>query len=80
MSLIPATASDSVVIGFAKNGTVSTNHKVIQTLGTTSENQVVSLNRMIELATNDYIEIFIGNLTAGRNVTVKSLNLFMLGV
>jgi hypothetical protein len=80
LSILPATAADSVVIGFAKNGTVSANHKVIQTLGTTSETQVLALNRMIELATNDYVEIYIGNLTAGNNVTVKSLNLFMLGV
>ena len=80
LSLTPATSSDSVVVGFAKNGTVSSNHKVIQTLGTTSEAITVSLNRMIELVNNDYIELYIGNLTAGNNVTVNSLNIFMLGV
>lgn len=73
----PATANDVFVMGVAKNGAVVASTKV---LGSASGTQFSALHAMITLATNDYIELFVGNTTAGRNITIKSLNMFMLGM
>jgi hypothetical protein len=71
----PQNANDVFVLGVAKNGTVD-----CKVLGSASGTQFSALHCMVELATNDYIELYIGNLTASRNFTVKSLNIFAMGM
>lgn len=39
-----------------------------------------ALHVMAELATNDYLELYIGNLTDADDFTIKTLNLFALGM
>lgn len=73
----PATANDIFVWGAAKNGTVLVPSKV---LGSSSGTQFSSLHVYTQLATNDYLELYIGNTTATRNFTVKSLNIFAMGM
>lgn len=76
MSGTPANANDVFVFGVAKNGTVQAASKV---LGSSSGTQFSSIHLMVSLATNDYLELYVGNTTAGRNFTAKSLNIFAMG-
>jgi hypothetical protein len=39
-----------------------------------------ALHVMVTLATNDYLELFIGNTTDADDVTLYSLNLFAMGM
>jgi len=77
LSGTPATANDVFVFGVAKNGTVAAASKVV---GSASGTQFSSLHAYIELATNQYLEVFVGNTTSNRDFTVKSLNLFAMGM
>ncbi|CAB4202296.1 hypothetical protein UFOVP1367_6 [uncultured Caudovirales phage] len=71
-SFTPATANDVFVTGVAKNGAVGTACKV---LGTSSGTQVTTLHCVMSIAQNDTITLRIGNTTAARDATVKSLNI-----
>ncbi len=76
LSGTPQTGNDVFVFGVAKGGTVIAASKV---LGSTSGTQLSALHAMVELASNEYLELFVGNTSATRNFTVKSLNIFALG-
>lgn len=67
------------VFGIAKNGTVG-DCKVIQNILVTNDTQSTALHCMISLATNDYLELYAGNLTDNDDITVKTLNLFAMGL
>lgn len=73
----PANSNDVFVLGVAKGGTVYSPSKVV---GSSAGTQFSSIHAYISLATNDYIELYIGNTSAGRNFTVKSLNIFSMGM
>lgn len=73
----PTNPNDVFVLGIAKGGTVDGASKV---LGSSSGTQFSSLHLMVSLATNEYLELYIGNTTAARNFTVKSLNIFAMGM
>lgn len=73
----PSVQNDIFVFGVAKNGSVITSSKV---LGSSAGTQFSSLHVYSEMATNDYLELYIGNTTATRNFTVKSLNIFAMGM
>lgn len=72
-----ATANDVFVFGVARGGTVLAESKV---LGSSGGTQFSSLHAYCTLANNEYLELYIGNTSAGRNFTVKSLNLFAMGM
>jgi hypothetical protein len=76
----PATNNDQFVFGVAKNGVVDSTCKIIQKFGTTTDIQSTALHCMVTLATNDYIELYVGNMSASRNVVIKTLNVFALGM
>lgn len=71
----PAVSNDVFVFGVAKNGTPD-----CKVLGSSSGTQFSALHCMLSLAINDYIELYVGNTTAGRNITIKSLNIFAMGM
>lgn len=71
----PANPNDVFVFGAAKNGTPD-----CKVIGSASGTQFSALHCMLEFATNDYIELYVGNTTASRNFTVKSLNIFAMGM
>ena len=73
----PAVGNDVFVLGVAKGGSVIAASKV---LGSSAGTQFSSLHIMVELDTNEYLEVYMGNTTAGRNFTVKSLNIFAMGI
>jgi N-acetylneuraminic acid mutarotase len=76
LSASPATTGDSFVFAIAKNGTVVQPSRVLQKLGTTSDNQSVSIHAYTELVTNDYVELYVGNMTASRNIDIKTAQIF----
>lgn len=80
ISVSPATANDEFVFGVAKNNAVVASSKIIQRTGSASDAQSTAIHVVILLNYNDYINFYVGNLIAGRNVIVKSLNLFALGM
>ena len=80
ISASPATSSDEFVFGVAHNGTVVASSKIIQRMGTTSDAQSTAMHVMIYMYPDDYLELYVGNMIAARNVVVKSMNLFALGM
>ncbi len=70
---------DRLVFGVAKNGTVVAASKVLQDVSS-SLAQGNALHVMVSLATNDYLELFVGNLTDTDDPTVFSLNIFAMGM
>jgi len=72
-----ATVNDIFVLGIAVEGTVVTESKV---LGSSGGTQFSSLHGYVKLSENEVLTVEIGNTSAGRNFTVKSLNLFAMGM
>jgi len=77
LSGTPANPNDLFVIGVAKNGTVEAASKVI---GSASGTQFSALHLMTMMNQSDTLQVYIGNVTAARNFTLKSLNLFAMGL
>lgn len=73
----PSQNNDVFVFGIAKNGTPVAASKVLSSFTGT---QTTAIHLFISLATNDYLEMYIGNMTAARNITIKSINLFAMGM
>jgi uncharacterized protein YdeI (BOF family) len=81
ISMAPSNSGDQFVFGVSKNGAVVAASKIIQKMGATSDTQSTAMHVVIVLAKGDYLELQVGNLTAsGRDVSIKSLNLFALGM
>jgi hypothetical protein len=79
LSIAPAAANDTFVLGIAKGGTVIATSKVLQRVLAAADTQFSALHVMVELATNEYLELYVGNITDADDLTVKSLNLFAAG-
>lgn len=80
ISVAPAGANDTFVFGVAKGGTVIATSKVLLQAINASQPRSTALHVMIELATNEYLELFVGNTTDADDCTVHSLNLFAMGM
>jgi hypothetical protein len=80
ISVSPATSNDEFIFGVAKNGSVYVSSKIIQRMGATTDAQSTAMHVVIPLNYGDYLNLYVGNMIAGRNVLVKSLNLFALGM
>jgi hypothetical protein len=80
ISVGPVTSNDQFVFGVAKNGTVLPSSKVIQKTNNSGEIMSTALHVMVTLAQNDYLELYVGNMTAGRNMEIYSINFFALGM
>src|SRR3989344_160384 len=68
------------VFGIAKNGVVNSGCKVIRSITAVSDTGSTALHCMVSLTTNDYIELYAGNLTDADDIAVKTLNLFAMGL
>jgi hypothetical protein len=79
ISFSPATTNEEFVVGLAKNGTVQPG-KILQKVANTSDIQAFSFHVMVELATNDYIEVYVGNVSSTGDFVVKTLNIFAMGM
>lgn len=80
VSFGPASANDKFVVGIAKNGTVIPESRVLQQIAGVSATQSTALHIMAELATNDYLELYVGNTTDADDFTINTLTLFAMGV
>lgn len=77
-SASPATGGDLFVFGIAKNGTILQPSRVLQTL-TGSETQGNAIHVATTMSNGDYLQLYVGNVTAARNCTLKTVNLFAMG-
>lgn len=81
ISVAPASSGDQFVFGVAKNGTLVNASKILQKMGNTSDIQSTAIHVVISMEYNDYLQLYVGNTTSsGRDVSIKSLNLFALGM
>lgn len=67
-------------VRIAKNGTTVSNTTSLNTTSGTGKAEGASCQGVIELATNDYLEIFVSNNTAATNVTVTYLSVIVEAV
>lgn len=79
-TISPAANNETYVLGCAKNGTVIASGKVLQSMGSSADSNGSALHVFVELATNDYLELYVGNMTSDADLIVKSLNLFAMGM
>ncbi len=68
-------STDVLVFGIAKNGTVDATSKVLVAMDATGTVDNVTLSAVISLASNDYLEVFVGNTTDTSAPTVKVLSI-----
>lgn len=61
----------------SKNGTTINESEVYGTTGGTGRSENVTIQALVELSTNDYIEIFVENATSITNITVTDLNVIV---
>lgn len=74
-SFQPATASENFVFALAKNGTIDVSGKTMQRTRLTSEFGEVIIVDLVSLAQNDYLELYVGNMSAAHNATFGSLQI-----
>lgn len=67
------------VFGIAKNGAVG-NCKTLQSIAVNGQIGSTSLHCFLSLATNDYLELYVGNITDGDDITATSVNIFAMGM
>lgn len=85
-SYYPQTGKDSFIFAVAKGSgvvppLVQDSSKMFITTGNTSEFQSTALHVLLELAQDDYIEFWVGNLTsAGSYIKIKSFNFVAIGM
>ncbi len=73
-------SSANFVFAIYKNGTILAASRVVQRLAVSSI-QSTALHVMAELATNDYLELYVGNLEfSSGDMQLMSINLFALGM
>ncbi|HHT9138662.1 MAG TPA: hypothetical protein ACFYEK_15635 [Candidatus Wunengus sp. YC60] len=73
---------DTVGLAIAKNGTTTGMEKSIikDYFPSSASVQSTAIHVMPVLNQNDYIEVFVTNLTSANTVTVKTLNMFAMGM
>jgi hypothetical protein len=80
ISFAPATANDVFVVGIAKNGTVIVGSKILAQATTANGIRSTALHSMISLANNDYVELYVGNITDADDFVIHTLNIFAMGM
>lgn len=61
----------------AKNGTVLNDSEVYGTTSGSGRAENIVIQTLVELTTNDYIEVFVENATASNNITITDLNVII---
>lgn len=74
-----STANDNYVFAVSKNGVAIPESRVMQKL-TTGNTMSTAMHVAVYLSYGDYLELSVGNLTSTRDIWVRSLNLFALGM
>lgn len=66
-------ASSDIVVTLAKNGSAIATSKIIQGMDSSGTTESCSATTQVSLTTNDYLEVYFGNLTNTNDPTVKKL-------
>lgn len=72
-------SSDRFAFAVSKNGVPIPSSRVIQKLPT-GDTQSTAMHVMTNLSTNDYLELYAGNMSTTGDVWIKTVNLFALGM
>jgi len=80
ISVASSAPNDSFVYGIAKNGVVLSTSKVIQKITTAGDTKSTALHVAVTLNTNDYLELYVGNLSSTNDAIAKTVNVFALGM
>ena len=80
MDATSGSGTNLYVFTIAKNGSMVSGCRVIQSIAVSNDTQSTALHCMVSLATNDYIELYMGNLTDTDDLTVKTINIFAMGL
>jgi hypothetical protein len=67
------THNDTVVLGIAKNGSVIAASKTLSVAQASNKTTSVTISAMVSMTANDYVEVYVGNVTAANAVQVHSL-------
>lgn len=73
-------SSKTLVFGIAKNGSVQSNSKVLNRFSSTGDVQSTSMHAMLTLAPNDYLELYVGNISGSENFSFRTFNLVAIGM
>lgn len=78
LSFQTTAANQTLAARIYKNGIAETTSTMTTRAETSGQPTAISINQFIELATNDYIEIWVANLSNANNVTVINSSLSLL--
>jgi hypothetical protein len=70
-------ANDKIGVYVAKNGTPIANSEIYSTANTAGRSENVTAQALVELATNDYVEIWVENDTDTDDITVSDLSVII---
>jgi hypothetical protein len=82
----PDTDKDTFIFGVAKRDDsigitrVEDSSKLISTTGITSDYNSTAMHVLLWMDTNDSLEFYVGNISAARNVFIKSFNFVAIGM
>lgn len=79
VSISSAGTNDVVQAVLYKNGVALVAGTVKQKLGGTGDNTSTAIHVMTSMSQNDYLELYIANMSAVSNLTVSNMNLFAMG-
>lgn len=79
-SVTSVSSNDQIGYYVAKNGIVVSASEIYVTTNANSRAESVSIQGVVELTTNDYIEIWIENKTDTSDVTVTELNVIIRSI
>jgi len=75
-----ATGSETVSIGIGKNGTLISNTEVHTATHVITVPTNIATSTIVEMATNDYLQLFVGNESSAGNITVEYGRLIATGL
>ncbi|MBX9806886.1 MAG: hypothetical protein K2X95_03705 [Flavobacteriaceae bacterium] len=70
----------TLVFGIAQNGSIKTSSKVLNKFTSTSDAQSTSLHVMLTMAPNDYLELYVGNISTSDDFQFLTFNLVAIGM
>jgi len=81
ISALPSVTNDKFLIGISKNGVILPASRVVQTLFVAGTDiQSTALHVFTEMATNDYLEVVLGNFSGTGDISVVTMTLFAMGM
>ena len=80
VSMQTTSSNQTLAMRIYKNGVAETSSTMTTRAETANTPCLLSLNQIINLATNDYIEIWVTNITASNNITAINATLTLLEI